>query len=312
VVVACVLVFLELFARFYLGLGDPALVQVHPTIEYYFKPNQVAHPFGNLFRTNRYGMRSDDFPPRKTQPRELRVLVFGDSVVNGGNLTDHSRLATTLLQSRLAQELHRPVMVGNISAGSWGPPNQLAYIKQFGFFDADIAIFVLSSSDSSDAPTFEPLNPFTHPTVAPFSAAWEGATRYLPRYWHWRSALEPVPPPGMRETINPRDVEVSIAAEREFLDLARSAGLTAMVLQHWEASELDAQLPEFGHDEILRAAKASGVPVYQDAGVLRQYMAKGLSPYRDNIHLNDTGQRAYADILLDMLKRDAGTKLQPP
>lgn len=309
-VVACVLVFLELFARFCLGLGDPALLQVHPTIEYYFKPNQVVHPFGNLFRTNRYGMRSDDFPPRKTQPRELRVLVFGDSVVNGGNLTDHSRLATTLLQNRLAQELHRPVIVGNISAGSWGPPNQLAYIKQFGFLDADVAIFVLSSSDSSDAPTFEPLNPFTHPTVGPFSAAWEGATRYLPRFWHWRSALEPAPPPASLETINPHDVEVSIAAEREFLDLARSAGLTVMVLQHWEASELAAHLPEFGHEEILQAATASGVPVYQDAEILLQYIAKGLNPYRDNIHLNDNGQRAYADLLLDMLKRDAGTKIQ--
>jgi hypothetical protein len=312
VAVVSVPAFLELFARFYLGLGDPGLLQTHPTIEYYFKPNQAAHPFGNLFKTNRYGMRSDDFPPRKTDPAELRVLVFGDSVVNGGNLTDHSRLATTLLQQRLARELHRPVMVGNISAGSWGPPNQLAYIGQFGFLDADVAIFVLSSSDASDAPTFEPLNPLTHPTVAPFSAAWEGVTRYLPRYWDWRSALEPAPPPATPAMINPRDVAVSIAAEREFLYQAHAAGLTAMVVQHWEATELGSQQPEFGHDEIRAAADAAAVPVYQDAGILRQYIARGLNPYRDNIHLNDNGQRAYADLLFDMLKRDAGSKIQPP
>jgi hypothetical protein len=297
----------ELFARLYLGLGDPGLVQTHPTIEYYFRPNQRAHPFGNLFRTNRYGMRSDDFPPQRTQPGELRVLVFGDSVVNGGNLTDHSRLATTLLQHRLAQELHRPVIVGNVSAGSWGPPNQLAYIKQFGFLDADVAIFVLSSSDFNDAPTFEPLNPLTHPTKAPWSAAWEGFVRYLPRYIHSRPSSGTAPEP-----VNLRDVEVCMQAEREFLALARAAGVTAMVLQHWEFGELSQNQPQQGHKEILRVATEAGVPVYQDVELLRQYLATGRNPYRDGIHLNDNGQQAYLEILHSMLEHDAADRIKRP
>src|SRR6266702_2037741 len=113
----------ELFARYYLGLGDPPLSQTHPTIEYLFKPNQKVHPFGNLFRTNRYGMLSDDFPPQKS---------------TAGELPDQSHLATTYLQQVLAKELRRPVIIGNISAGSWGPPNELAYMHQFGLLDADI------------------------------------------------------------------------------------------------------------------------------------------------------------------------------
>ncbi len=28
--------------------------------------------------------------------------------------------------------------MANISAGSWGPPNQLEYLKRFGTFDADV------------------------------------------------------------------------------------------------------------------------------------------------------------------------------
>lgn len=303
-------VVLELVTRFYLGLGDPALVQAHPTIEYYFKPNQQVHPFGNLFRTNRYGMRSDDFPPQKTQPHELRILVVGDSVVNGGNLTDHSRLATTLLQERLSRELHRPVLVGNVSAGSWGPPNQLAYIRQFGFLDADAVILVLSSHDAIDAPTFEPLNPATHPTQAPWSAIWEGVTRYLPRYLRVGTAFEAPPPPVTRETINPRDLEVCLSAEREFFASARSAGVIGLLLQHWEASELSQGQPEFGHDEILQAAAEAGVPVFQDATVLRDYTLSGRKPYRDNIHLNDNGQSAYAEVLYDILKRAAAEKVQ--
>lgn len=308
--VLCICVAAELFARLYLGLGDPALVQTHPTIEYYFKPDQRVHPFGNLFKTNRYGMRSDDFPPQKTRAGELRVFVVGDSVVNGGNLTDHSRLATTLLQERLTSALRRPVVTGNVSAGSWGPPNQLAYIKQFGFLDADVVILVLSSSDATDAPTFEPLNPATHPTQAPWSAAWEGMTRYLPRYLRFGTAAELPPPPVERNTVNLQDLQACLAAERDFFGLARSAGVTAILLQHWEASELRAGQAEFGHDEIRQVAAEAGVPTWQDAEILRKYIGQGLNPYRDNIHLNDNGQRAYADFLFEMLQHDAADRLR--
>ena len=157
----------EMFSRFYLGLGNPPLWEFHPTMAFLFKPNQRVHRFGNLFITNRYGMRSDDFPPQKLNPQELRVLVFGDSVVNGGNLTDHSRLATTLLAKRLSASLARPIVVGNASAGSWGPPNELAYLQQFGFLDAYLIILVLSSSDYDDTPNFEPLDPLIRPTETP-------------------------------------------------------------------------------------------------------------------------------------------------
>jgi hypothetical protein len=52
--------------------------------------------------------------------------------------------------------------------------------------------------------------------------------------------------------------------------------------------------------------------VYQDADVLRDYIRHGRNPFRDDIHLNDNGQQAYAEILYDMLKREAAAKLQMP
>ena len=109
----------ELFARFYLGLGDPPLSMADPEIEYLFKPDQTCYPFHKRVHYNAWSMRSEDFPRHKSQPDELRVMVFGDSVVNGGSLTDHADLATTILQRRLSEDLGRPVVVGNISAGSW-------------------------------------------------------------------------------------------------------------------------------------------------------------------------------------------------
>ena len=111
----------EWYARTVLGLGDPPLSITHPRIEYLYAPNQDVRRFGKRFLVNDYSMRSAPFAARKGAD-ERRVLVFGDSVVNGGNLTDHEDLATT----RLAHDLlpfagGNKVVVGNVSAGSWGP-----------------------------------------------------------------------------------------------------------------------------------------------------------------------------------------------
>ena len=119
--------------------------------------------FGNHFSTNRYGMRSDEISPEREEP-DVRILVIGDSVPNGGNLTDQSELASEILKEEVEKGLSVPVHVANISAGSWCPANMLAYIKEFGSFDADAAVIVLNRLDIDDYLRFEPLNPNTHPT----------------------------------------------------------------------------------------------------------------------------------------------------
>jgi hypothetical protein len=120
----------ELIARFVLGLGDPPLSVDHPTIEYLFAPSAEHRRFGNEFRTNRYHARSDEFPQTRVS-NEVRVLVLGDSVPNGGNLTDQSELATELLKDKLAEALNLEVFVGNASAGSWSPRLWAITVKRF-------------------------------------------------------------------------------------------------------------------------------------------------------------------------------------
>ena len=117
----------EIFARYYLGLGTPPLSITHQKIEYMFKPNQDVKRFGNHIIINQYGMRTAPFAVHKADG-EFRIMVFGDSVLNGGNQTDHAALATTILHEKLSVAKQR-VVVGNISAGSWGPGNWLAYAK---------------------------------------------------------------------------------------------------------------------------------------------------------------------------------------
>ena len=122
--------------------------------------------------------------------------MIGDSVINGGALTDDRELATRIAQERLAADLERPVWVGNVSAGSWGPGNQLAYLRKFGTFDADVAIVVLSTHDIADVPDFAPdLGP-DFPERPPMLALEEAVDRYLPRYVPWlarRAATAPAP-----------------------------------------------------------------------------------------------------------------------
>ncbi|WP_200336250.1 SGNH/GDSL hydrolase family protein [Thiocystis violacea] len=182
-------------------------------------------------------MRSDDFPERKAEG-EIRIMVFGDSVVNGGNLTDHSRLATTLMAAQLsaAANVTVTVRVGNISAGSWWPGNWLAYAREYGFFDADIVVLVISRHDVADNPTFAPLDPNTHPEHQPVPALWELLTRYLPRYL---PSLKKVDEGStVTEVISAESLEQSLADLREFLQLARSQTKSVLVAQYPERKEL--------------------------------------------------------------------------
>ena len=268
----------EIFARSYLGLGTPPLSIAHPTIEYMFAPNQDLMRFGNHQFFNEYGMRS---PPlaNVTQPR--RVLVLGDSVLNGGNLTDQARLATTLASDD-------QVFFGNASAGSWGPANMAAWLAQYGTIGADTVILVLSSHDLRDVPTFQPLDPSTHPTVAPLSALSEGATRYLPRYLPFLRAKA-------EEQDNAGDnLETGRAALENLLDALAGKGEKACLVLHSTQEEL-AGNPDPGHAEIMSRVSARDIPIVDLAGSA----GRAENAFRDNIHLNDFGQELLAEALRD-------------
>jgi hypothetical protein len=308
VLLVLVLVFAggELFARYYLGLGDPPLMMADPQIEYLAKPDQDCRRFGNHVRYNHYSMRSDDFPAHKADPRELRVLVIGDSVVNGGVLSDQSKIATSVLQRKLRNELNRPVVVANISAGSWGPPNELAYLKRFGLFDADVMVIVLSSHDYADVPTFAPtvgVDP-SSPDHRPVLALWEGFTRYLlPRLGYRKASNEGYTP--ATAPAKSADVAWSMAALREMIDMGRRAGLRVILAQHLERAEsLASPLP--GHGVIADEARRDGLAPIELGAAFDAARRRGQQPYRDDIHPNDLGQAVIAEALLPAIERAVG------
>ena len=81
----------ELFCRLYLGLGDPPISISDEEIDYIFAPNQDCSRFGNTVIYNNLSMRcAFDLD---IADKASRVFVVGDSVINGGVLTDQSNLA---------------------------------------------------------------------------------------------------------------------------------------------------------------------------------------------------------------------------
>ncbi|QYO64944.1 hypothetical protein [Leptolyngbya sp. 7M] len=112
---------LELGLRLF-GFGNPLIYIADPQIGYLLAPNQRTRRLGKHIAINQYSMRSPNITA--TRPQEtLRVLLLGDSIVNGGWWTDQSQTISALLQQQLqAQSLsYRQVEVLNASANSWAP-----------------------------------------------------------------------------------------------------------------------------------------------------------------------------------------------
>jgi hypothetical protein len=269
------------------GLGSPPLSVAHPTIEYLFAPNQDVLRFHNRIRINQWGMRSDPVEKKKSNPTETRVLALGDSVLNGGVLTDQSQLATTILSSG-------GVRILNVSAGSWGPGNMLAYVETFGFFDSDRTVIVLSSHDAYDVPTFAPLDPDSHPTRAPISGLYEGIVRYLPRSLPQLRSGPSAPPPSPSPT-----TASAIPSLVQLLFLALHRGPVCVIL-HSTQHELRSGVHDFGYENIERATIAGGADLVEDA-----HFTDLNRSFRDDIHLSAEGQQDLAEAIKECLKSGA-------
>lgn len=280
----------ELLARF--ALGPHPLSVTHPQIEYMFAPNQDVMRFGNRQLFNELGMRS---PPLDSVIQPERILAMGDSVLNGGALTDHEALATTI-----ATDADR--FFGNVSAGSWGPRNISAWIEQFDFQDADGVVLVMSSHDFTDFPNFGPLNPRTHPTETPALALIEAVNRYLPRVWDMaRSAVSDAPPDDEAAHY----AQVALVAEEiaqgrsdlhYLLDLARDANIPVCLVLHPTQREIRGE-EDPRREKFHRLFAARSVPVIDTLEDMANAISGQTNPFRDNIHPNDLGQKMLAEFL---------------
>jgi hypothetical protein len=299
-VILALLVVGELVLRFYFQLGDPPLFIADRDIEYMYKPDATYHRMGNTMHVNSFGMRSEDFPAHKSELNELRVMVIGDSIINGGMPTDDRYVCTKILKETLRDALHRTITVGNISAASWGPINMLAYVKRYGLFDADVVVIVLSTHDYGDVEE-KPTNPVgvnpRWPSTKPVLALQDATTRFfIPYTRHWlkldkeESAIIDAPPTAA-------DIERSMKSLRELITIAMQSGAKVVLLQYLTPAEQGKPEPP-GHKIILATAREMNAPVVQLGPEFKKSIDQGVWPYRDEIHPNVVGQGILAQVML--------------
>jgi lysophospholipase L1-like esterase len=134
-----------------LGFGNPALLQADANAGYIFAPNQLVYRFGNRLEYNQFSQRSEQIDSAKPEGT-LRILMIGDSVLNGNNTTDQQETIPELFEARLLG-IKKEVEVLNASAGSWGIGNQLGYIGKFGTFESDAVILQIGTHDLLQPPS---------------------------------------------------------------------------------------------------------------------------------------------------------------
>ncbi len=285
----------EVFLRRKFGFGNPLLYVPDNEIGYRLSPDQHVRRFGNHILINAYSMRGLAIAP--TPPAEtLRIMLLGDSIANGGWWTAQDET----IAARLQEQLHHPaqqrsfarVEVLNASANSWGPRNELAYLKRFGTFGSPIVLSIINTDDLF--------------SVAPHSALIGRARNYRIRK----------PPLALVEMLQlkvlpARPIPEWEAIQREEGDRV-SKNLDAIQQMQAFATQHSAQfllvmtplLRELGNpgprdyelaarDRLTALTQQQSIP-YLDLLHLLNQEADPQSFYRDNIHFNAEGYRVLA------------------
>lgn len=225
----------------------------------------------------------------------MKILGLGDSVINGGVQTDNKDLATTLVSDETYFQLL------NISAGSWGPDNCAAYLKEKGLFDAQAMILVVSSHDAHDNMEFVPIVGVhkSFPNKQYSLASWELLDHYLiPHIFPFIKGkiLDPD-----QQVLAGTNIHKKGKAFNQGFDglkqIADSAQIPMLIYLHPDRNEMEAQKYNMQGEEIIQWAIMNNIPLYKG---LEQ--GEDSTTYRDGIHLNQKGQRILVDCMKKMLR----------
>jgi hypothetical protein len=285
----------ELGLRSIFGFGDPLLYLPDAQIGYILAPNQRIKRLGNRIVINQFSMRNERINPERS-PQTLRVLLVGDSIVNGGWWTDQRATLSAQIQQQLTDQLaslpFQQVEVLNASANSWGPRNELAYLQHFGNFQAQTIVLVINTDDlfstqPSSAPVGRDPN---YPDHRPPTALNEVIDRYL---------LRPQPKPLPPQPSQPEAdlVGRNLAAIAEIQTIAQAHSSQFFLAMTPLKRELDGQEGPREYERKVRQRLEDWVVqrsiAYLDFLPLFNQYLQERSPesqlYRDHIHLSPLG-----------------------
>ncbi len=277
----------EILLRKKYGFCDAVLMQEDINSEYIAQPNQNRRRFGNFIHYNEYSMRSESIDTSATI-----ILGFGDSIINRGTLSDQDSLAATRLSDSLTLKKLKKFQVLNISAGSWGPDNCAAYLFNKGNFAAKFAFLVVSSHDAFDNMNFEKIvgkDPSFQNTQYKMAIV-ELFDRYLiPRTKELFLSQE-----EDEFEINKEGINFNKGFQLLY-SYFKNRNIPFFIYLHSEIVEQEKKEYNSHGQLIITFCQKNNIKLVTDLNLIQK------SDYRDNIHLNDNGQKKMFKLLLKQI-----------
>lgn len=281
----------ELTARHY-GLHRPVLYE--PTsYGYRVAPNQDLSRLGRRTFYNEYGLRSEPMT-LEPKPGVLRVLCIGDSITNGGTITDQASSYPYLLEALLRDKGLRAEVL-NASAGGWALENAEGWLRENGTFGAHLVVIEVATHDLFQ-PAAEASVVGGHPSFPsrpPLLALEDLLRRHLlPR-------LSRVLTPGDPGAEWPqRDIGAARAGIDRVAAMAqkvRADGATPLVLQVGQPGSLEPRdaVTEAAKRDLMTTLVALRVPIIETRDEIA--MGGGTNLFRDALHPNPEGNRVLAE-----------------
>lgn len=303
------LILTEIGLRVIFGFGNPLIYQADENIGYLLVPDQKTRRFGNRIEINQYSMRSSPIAA-VGDPTTLRILLLGDSIVNGGWWTDQSDIISEILSQQLTQtlDLQTPqnrIEVLNVAANSWGPPNQRAYLQKYGTFRAAYLVLIVNTDDLFT----KPPNPEVvgrdrnYPDRQPALALQEVLNRF-------RSPGQPRATPSSAPQPQPNDpVGYNLRAIEDIRDIAAQAEIPFLLAMTPLLREIGTPGPRDyeikARQRLTELTQTQQIP-YIDFLSIFNSTSEPESLYRDHIHLSVRGNQLVAQKLTQSLQQQIG------
>ncbi|WP_283762691.1 SGNH/GDSL hydrolase family protein [Roseofilum halophilum] len=286
--------FFELALRWFFGFGKPLIYQADPEIGYLLAPSQTTRRFGNRITINRYSMRSAEIRD-EPEPGIKRILLLGDSIANGGWWTDQEQILSTLIGNKLKEERGKPVEVLNISANSWCPRNEIAYVRKYGTFGSQWIILLINTDDLfGTAPTSIPVGRDRfYPNQYPPLGIVEAFTRFVLPYESPPEMAEVRAEKGDRVGFNLQAIQDIHTYAQEH----QAQVLLAMTPLKRELGEPGPRDYEWkARKRLLALTEAAQMP-YIDFLPIFNAQDTPETLYRDHIHLSPLGYQLVTETL---------------
>ncbi|MEI2578965.1 SGNH/GDSL hydrolase family protein [Scytonema sp. PRP1] len=297
VVVIGLFVVIEIGLRSLFGFGNPLTYIRDEQIGYLLAPNQRTRRFGHRIEINEYSMRSE--PIQKTPSASTqRLLLLGDSIVNGGWWTDQDNTISSLLVRSLSDSVannFQQVEVLNASANSWGPRNELAYLQKFGSFNAQAVVLLINTDDLfATSPTALPVGrDRNYPDKKPSLALVEVFQRYVFRQ-------TPIPELEAVQNEGGDRVGLNLEAIGKIQALTRQANsqfllvMTPLLREIGEPGPRDYEIK--ARQRLLEFCQAQQI-TYVDFLPIFNSNQNPKALYHDHIHLNLQGNQLVSQVI---------------